>query len=170
MSELAVTPSGEARAAIYASYYVSLVRLAVQFVDDLETAEDVVQDVFAAWPTSSEPPEPLRYLRSAVVNRARSVLRRRRTARLASVRLFDRDRQDSTDDKIIVNETHRELLAHIARLPQRQREAVILRYYEGLSTAETAAVLGIRATAVTTSLSKALAALAAHMERHGHDD
>src|SRR5437773_12136807 len=67
--------------ALYERHYLSLVRLALHLVDELEAAEDVVQDVFAALSGKELPRDPVRYLQRAVVNRARSVLRRRRVAR-----------------------------------------------------------------------------------------
>ena len=62
-----------------------MVRLASLLVDDLATAEDVVQEAFAGlhrhWGELRDEAAALGYLRTAVVNGSRSVLRRRRTAR-----------------------------------------------------------------------------------------
>jgi DNA-directed RNA polymerase specialized sigma24 family protein len=69
---------------LYAAHRLRLVRLAVMLVDDQETAEDVVQDVFAklhrGW-RLRDPDRALAYLQRAVVNASRSVLRRRRYVR-----------------------------------------------------------------------------------------
>lgn len=157
------------RAMLYARHYVALVRLAVQLVDDLETAEDVVQDVFAAWPANSSPAEPQRYLRSAVVNRSRSALRRRKTVRAFGRQLTAVPSAEPADTKLLRSERSRIVLALIDRLPRRQREVVILRYYEDLAISDIAAVLGIRASAVSTSLSRALATLAALLGEGHHD-
>jgi DNA-directed RNA polymerase specialized sigma24 family protein len=71
--------------ALYAAHRLRLVRLAVLLVDDLQTAEDVVQDAFAAFLARrswlDDPQKTLAYLRTSVVNGARDKLRRRRTAR-----------------------------------------------------------------------------------------
>jgi hypothetical protein len=71
---------------IYHAHRLAMVRLAILLVDDLATAEDVVQDAFAAlhqrWERLNDVNAALGYLRVSVVNAARSVLRRRRTARL----------------------------------------------------------------------------------------
>ena len=48
----------------------------------------------------------------------------------------------------------------VAKLPRRQREVIVLRFYEQLEVAEIAAVLDISANAVSSSLTRALAALA----------
>jgi RNA polymerase sigma factor (sigma-70 family) len=157
------------RAVLYARHYLALVRLAVQLVDDLETAEDVVQDVFAAWPANSSPEDPLRYLRSAVVNRSRSALRRRRTARAFGRQPTVLRPGEPADMDLLRNERQRALLAHIDRLPRRQREVVILRYYEDLAISDIAAVLDIRASAVSTSLSRALTTLADLLGEDHHD-
>src|SRR5262245_52604881 len=72
-------------AELYAAHRLRLVRLATLLVDDQDTAEDVVQDVFSRLPRNWQPGEAgkaLPYLQRAVVNASRSVLRRRRTARL----------------------------------------------------------------------------------------
>src|SRR5690348_8519789 len=73
-------------AALFRTHRLGLVRLAVLLVDDRETAEDVVQDAFAAlhrrWGSLTSEDAALAYLRTCVVNRSRSVLRRRRTVRL----------------------------------------------------------------------------------------
>jgi len=157
------------RAALYARHYLALVRLAVQLVDDLETAEDVVQEVFAGWSVRSAPNDPLRYLRSAVVNRSRSVLRRRGTARAFTRRRVPVLPAEAADAEVLRTERSTAVLARIDALPRRQREVIILRYYEDLAAREISALLGISASAVSTSLSRALATLAASLgdDRHG---
>src|SRR5205823_8230270 len=66
---------------LYALHYRALVRLAVLLVRDVPTAEDVVQDSFVAlhdgWQRLRDAESALAYLRQAVLNRSRSVLRHR---------------------------------------------------------------------------------------------
>jgi DNA-directed RNA polymerase specialized sigma24 family protein len=66
---------------LYAMQYRSLVRLAALLVRDVQTAEEVVQDSFAAmhrgWQQLRDADAALAFLRQAVVNRSRSVLRHR---------------------------------------------------------------------------------------------
>ena len=82
-----VGPSGtdHALAAVYRSHYGALVGTARLLLDDRESAEEVVQEAFArtwaAFDRLRDPGDPLPYVRRAVVNLARSGLRRRRTAR-----------------------------------------------------------------------------------------
>jgi RNA polymerase sigma factor (sigma-70 family) len=125
--------------ALYERHYLSLVRLALHLVDDLGCAEDVVQDVFAALRGEDLPRDPVRYLQRAVVNRARSVLRRRRVARTFLARPHSLDDAESADAGTLRLERRRALVATIAELPRRQREVDILRYYEELGVAAIAA-------------------------------
>jgi DNA-directed RNA polymerase specialized sigma24 family protein len=70
---------------LFEVHYVSLVRMARLLVDDRETAEDVVRDAFTSlyrrWTAVRDPDEAYRYVRSCVLNGARSQLRRRRLRR-----------------------------------------------------------------------------------------
>ena len=146
---------------LYAAHRLALVRLAVLLVDDLGSAEDVVQDAFAALTRRrnglSDPSKALAYLRVSVVNGSRSALRRRRTAR-GYVPPHDVG-PPSPEDRSVLAEEHREVVAALDLLPPRQREVVVLRYWSGLSESEIAATLGISAGTVKSTASRALASL-----------
>jgi RNA polymerase sigma-70 factor (sigma-E family) len=143
---------------LYVAHRLSLVRLAVLLVDDAGLAEDVVQDAFAGLTAKvgrlREPDAALAYLRTAVVNRSRSVLRRRRTARGYVPPRGIEDAQP--DERAVLAEEHREVLAALDRLAPRQREVLVLRYWSGLSEAEIAETLGISRGAVKSTASRAL--------------
>lgn len=151
---------------LFHAHRVSLVRLAVLLVDDDATAEDVVQDAFAGLHARrrhlQQPERAMAYLRVAVVNGARSALRRRRTARgyvppyVAPV--------DSPETAALLAEEHRETLAALHRLPARQREVLVLRYWSELSVAEVAGALNISTGTVKSTTSRALAALSLLLE------
>jgi RNA polymerase sigma-70 factor (sigma-E family) len=151
---------------LYAAHRLRLVRLAVLLVDDLQTAEDVVQDVFAAFLVRrkglDDQDKALAYLRTSVVNGARSKLRRRRTAR-AYVPPHEVPR-DGTSEGVLLAEEHREVLAAMQQLGSRQREVLVLRYWSGLNEAEIAEALGISRGAVKSTASRALDALERIME------
>ena len=66
---------------------------------------------------------------------------------------------DSAEATVLLSEEHREVLAAVRKLADRQREALTLRYYLGLSTDETARVMGISAGTVKSAISRAIAAL-----------
>jgi RNA polymerase sigma-70 factor (sigma-E family) len=150
---------------LYAAHRLGLVRLAVLLVDDLQSAEDVVQDAFAGFLRRSgrlsEPDKALAYLRTAVVNNARSALRRRRTAR-AYVAPHD-VAPDDPSARAVLAEEHREVIAALHRLPQRQREVLVLRYWSDLSEGQIAEAMGITRGTVKSTASRALAALERHM-------
>jgi len=158
-----VPSADEGVGALYRSHRLAMVRLAVLLVDDLETAEDVVQDAFAGlhrrWATLASPDAAVGYLRTSVVNGSRSVLRKRRTVRDAVVPTVVEP--GAPDSSLLLAEEHREVLAAIGLLPDRQREVIVLRYWSGLTEAEIAAALGISVGAVKSSTSRGRAAVAA---------
>jgi RNA polymerase sigma-70 factor (sigma-E family) len=159
-----VEPPGFAE--LYQAHRLGMVRLAVLLVDDQGTAEDVVQDAFMAlhrrWDGLQDVNAALGYLRTCVVNTARSVLRRRRTAR-RYVPPWD-PHHPSAEGAVLLAEEHAEVLAALRRLPRRQREVLVLRYWSDLSEAQIADTLGISVGTVKSSASRGLAALAASVE------
>lgn len=152
---------------LYLHRRLELVRLALLLVDELPTAEDVVQDAFVALLrrhgrhlTGVEDPEA--YLRTSVVNTARSVLRRRRTARAY---IPERQRHSPpADDPVLLDEHHREVLDALKQLGRRQREVLVLRYWANLSEAQIAETLGLTRGTVKSTASRALDRLAKHLE------
>lgn len=159
-------------AALFRDHHAELVRLALFMVGDLPTAEDVVQDVYMSLHRGSRAQgraqtveAPLPYVRAAVLNGCRSVLRRRAIARRVGLAhrasLTDETTvRASAESEVILSEDRRQVLGALARLPRRRREVLVLRYYLGLSEAEIAAILGISAGTVKSTAARALAALA----------
>ncbi|MGW1617488.1 RNA polymerase sigma factor [Streptomyces sp. NPDC002285] len=161
----ALTPS-DILARLYLAHRLPLVRLAVLLVGDQATAEDVVQDAFAAvcrrWHTLDDHARSVPYLRRAVVNRARSVLRRRRVTDA-----FRPDMQyhvHSAEDAVLLTIEHRNLLAALHRLAPRQRELLVLRYWAGLTEAKIAETMGISRGAVKSMAHRSLVALRKRLE------
>lgn len=174
MSNSHVAPPGGAAdlaagtiAALFRDHHGELVRLALLMVGDLPTAEDVVQDVYASlhrrWSRTAACDELLPYVRAAVLNGCRSVLRRRGMARRLGA-VHRASVQDgllaSAESEVILSEDRRQVLAALARLSRRRREVLVLRYYLGLPEAKIAAVLGISPGTVKSTAARALAALA----------
>ena len=153
-------------AGLFRERHAELVRLAMLVVGDRPTAEDVVQDVFARLCAKDLLPGregSLAYVRAAVLNGCRSVLRRRAIARrFGGARdALGRDTlQDSAESEAILAEDRRQVLAALAALPVRRREVLVLRYWLGLSEAEIASVLGISPGTVKSNAARGLAALA----------
>ena len=152
---------------LYAHRRLDLVRLALLLVDDLPTAEDVVQDVFAALYrrhgerlTGLDNPDA--YLRTSVINTSRSVLRRRRTVR---AHVPEREgHAPSAEEPVLLREEHGEVIAALHRLTRRQREVLVLRYWSHLSEAQIADTLNLSRGAVKSTASRALAALRRQLE------
>ena len=151
----------DAISALYAEHALGLTRLALIMVGDRETAEDVVQEAFerthAGLPRLRDPDKALAYVRSAVLNGCRSVLRRR------AFSLRRRPPYEppiwSAESAVLIGEERREVLAALRRLPRRQREALVLRYYLELSDLEIADVMGIGASTVRSTIARGIAAL-----------
>ena len=151
---------------LFRLHYLGLVRLAMRLVDDQDSAEDVVQDVFAALarrPGSID--DPLAYLRGAVVNRSRSALRRRRVTRLVLAGRRPDEPAEPADASSIRTAERERMLQAIGALPRRQREVIVLRYYEDLAVAEIARALQVSPGAVSSALDRALKTLATEVER-----
>jgi RNA polymerase sigma-70 factor (sigma-E family) len=139
-----------------------MVRLAVLLVDDVTSAEDVVQDAFFALHKHAgslrDPNAAVGYLRTSVVNLSRSVIRRRQVAR-RHLKVAEPEATPGADEYAMVNEEHRLTLEAVRALPRRQREVLILRYWSGLSERDIAAALGISPGSVKSSASRGIAAL-----------
>ena len=165
IADTAVAPSVSAAPAIdelYRERRLPLVRLAVLMVDDLPTAEDIVQDVFTRLyrrhgTDLDAVADPDAYLVSAVMNAARSVLRRRRIARGY---LPPRpDPAPAAEDEALLGAGDREVIRALGRLTTRQRQVVVLRYWSELSEQEIADVLHVSRGTVKSTASRALTIL-----------
>jgi RNA polymerase sigma-70 factor (sigma-E family) len=151
---------------LYSMHYKALVRLAAMLVRDTPTAEEVVQDAFIAmhdgWERLRDTEKALAYMRQAVVNRSRSVLRHRM--------VVEKNQQKPPPDMPSAEHGAMTLLersavvAALRDLPERQREAIVLRYYADLSEAEIAAAMKISCGAVKSHTSRGMAALRAALE------
>lgn len=156
---------------LYRSDYRHLVRLATLLVDDVGTAEELVQDAFVAvarQPPGAGPRDPATapaYLRSAVLNRARSALRRREVRRRHLRSVAPPPTAPGADHDVLADEETRRVLAALDRLSDRQREVLVLRFYGELTEAEIADTLGISTGSVKTHAHRGLAALEDHLER-----
>jgi RNA polymerase sigma-70 factor (sigma-E family) len=151
---------------LYAAHWRSLVRLSVLLVRDQGTAEEVVQDAFVAvyrrWDRLRDHGMALAYLRQAVVNGSRDVLRRRGTAQ----RWLEREagavpRAQTASDPTDANARRAVVLDAMAGLPERQLEVLALRYYLDLSEAEIADALDIFRGTVKSHASRGAEALRA---------
>jgi RNA polymerase sigma-70 factor (sigma-E family) len=139
----------------------SLVRLVRLFVDDRNAAEDIVQEAFIRLARAAhrikDAEKAAPYLRSIALNLARDHNRRG----LVSLRHhlpFDSARA-STEDEIVLRDDQAEVIEALRDLPHRQRDCLVLRYYEELGIDAIADLLGISRNSVKTHLSRGLGAL-----------
>lgn len=155
----------QAFAALFRSERAAALRLAALLVGDHDVAADVVADAFARmyphW-KRGQVDDATAYLRRAVVNGVRGRWRRgARTPTMVPVRDDDgvpvADLSTPAIDRIAVQ---RVLLS----LPPRTRAAIVLRYLDDLSEADTAAALGISVGTVKSSVSRGLARLRAALD------
>jgi RNA polymerase sigma-70 factor (sigma-E family) len=146
--------------ALYQAHAVGLIRLAIVMLGDRGAAEDVVQDAFLGlyrhWSRLTDPGNALGYARSAVLNGCRNVLRRRGRPRRQDTAVVA---SESAEAAVLVGEEHRQVLAAIRALPDRQREALVLRFYLDMSEEEIARAMGISRGTVKSATSRAIAAL-----------
>ena len=150
-------------AQLYGAHYRSLVRLAMLLVHDVESAEEIVQDSFvalhAAWRGLADRDRALPYLRAAVVNRCRSVLRHRVVADNLTP-----GPQASARGQITALERSA-VISALRTLPARQREVLVLRLYGDLSEAQIASALGISKSAVKSHAARAISSLHAELAK-----
>ena len=145
-------------AALYREHSRLLVRLAVLLVDDVGIAEEIVQDAFVlVHRRLGHVERPVAYLRTTVVNLSRSRLRRRLVAR-RHPGLVERD-APAADERVGLRDDQRAVITALQRLPRRQREVLVLRYWSELSEDEIAATLGISNGSVKTHAHRGMAAL-----------
>jgi RNA polymerase sigma-70 factor (sigma-E family) len=146
--------------ALYRAQAVGLIRLAYLMLGDRAAAEDVVQDAFFGlyrnWARLADPSGALAYVRSSVLNGCRTALRRRVLGR----RLTEyQPPSGSAEAAVLSREERQEVLRAVRRLPDRQREALVLRFYLDLPDPEIARIMGIRPGTVRSATHRALKAL-----------
>jgi RNA polymerase sigma-70 factor (sigma-E family) len=145
----------------------SLLRTAYLLTGEAAAAEDLVQENFARlisrWPQVQAAQAPLAYARQAMVNLYMNQTRRLWRGEVAVERVPERvvetDASGSADDRD-------ELGRLLSGLPQRQRAALVLRYYHDQTDGEIAATLNCRPGTVRSLLSRGLATLREEVKRN----
>ena len=153
---------------LFRRHYPGLVRLAFVMVGDREAAEDAVQDAFVAmhrnWRKLRDPHAAEAYLRSAVLNRCRSWVRRQVSRRAPRPLMLVRELHESPEDTTVSRDEAGSLVMAMRRLARRQREVLACRYVLELSVAETAALLEISEGSVKAHAHRGLHKLQQQME------
>lgn len=139
-----------------------LVQARVLLTGDAGHAEDLAQTVlvrvFASWARVKGAENMDAYTMRILLNQNKNRFRKRRVVEDLTAVLPERGGGDVTarvDQRAV-------LLAALASLPKRQRQVVVLRYWEDYSEAETARVLGCSVGTVKSQAAKALAKLRTH--------
>jgi len=146
--------------ALYQANALTLIGLAYVMLGDRPSAEDVVQEAFCGlyrrWDRLADADRALYYVRASVLNGCRSVLRRRAARHRAEAY----DLPAASAETVVLSGQEREEVIHaLARLPRRQREALVLRFYLDLSDEQIARVMGIRQSTVRSTAHRGLEAV-----------
>jgi RNA polymerase sigma-70 factor (sigma-E family) len=146
--------------ALYQATALNLIGLAYVLLGDRPTAEDVVQEAFCGlyrrWDRLADADNALYYVRASVLNGCRSVLRRR------AVRRRDQECDlpaASAEAVVLAGQERAEVIRALGRLPRRQREALVLRFYLDLSDEQIARVMGIQPGTVRSMTCRGIEAL-----------
>ena len=160
--------SSQAVDALFRRHYLTMLRLGVVMVGSREAAEDAVQEAFAAlyrnWRSLRDAEDAERYLRSAVLNRCRSWVRRQATQKATRPLMLVREQHESPEDTIVSRDEVGALVAAMRTLARRQREVLACRFVLEMSVAETAQLLGISEGSVKTHAHRGLQTLQDRIE------
>lgn len=154
---------------LFRRHYEELLRLAYCLLGDRSQAEDAVQDafvsVFAHWGGLHDVAAAPGYLRASVINRCRSSVRARVRARRRGDGAMGPVGVSvaSSEEAALAMDERTRVIRALHRLPSRQREAVVCRYYLEFSVAQTAEVLQITQGSVKRHTHRGLKALSAHL-------
>jgi len=147
------------------THATDLLRSATLLAAGRERGEELLQDtlthLYPQWERVAQSQAPFSYVRRAMVNRMISVSRMPRSREIALEHLPERPGADPADG--VVN--RQALWAMLAELPDRQRAAVVLRYFNDLPDDQIAEAIGCREVTVRSLVSRALAELRRREER-----
>jgi RNA polymerase sigma factor (sigma-70 family) len=151
-------------ARLFDIYYAPLLRLAALLgADDPENiVAEAFYELYRKWRKLRATDSAEAYLRSVVRNLTRMRIRHLQVARRHVDEPVESD--TSAESKALLNDDQRVLISQLGRLPVRQREALVLRYWLGLREKEIADEMGISVGSVKTHTSRGLAALTSAME------
>jgi RNA polymerase sigma factor (sigma-70 family) len=146
-------------AVLFDQHYTSMLRLATLLgADDPENiVAEAYYQLYRKWRKLRSPEAAKAYLQSVVCNLTRMHIRRLQTARKHTEP--HADSVVSAESTALLHDDQRAVVAALRNLPQRQREALVLRHWLGLKEGEIAETMGISAGSVKTHTSRGLAAL-----------
>ena len=149
--------------ALFDQYHDLVYRLALSYTRSVPDAEDVVQTVFLKALEGKNPPRPGKerpWLSRVTVNCCRDLLRSWR---------YRRHDPLEAAEQLFAQPEDRELFSAVMELPERERAAVYLHYYEGYTFQEIGEILHISPSAVSMRLHRARKQLQASLKEENHE-
>jgi RNA polymerase sigma factor (sigma-70 family) len=166
--EVAASAGADLVDVLFRRHYTALLRLGVVMLGSREAAEDAVQDAFVALHRRQsllrDPEAAAAYLRSTVLNRCRSWVRRQVTQRAPRPLVLVPEHQESAEETIVGRDEVGSLVALMRTLARRQREVLACRFVLELSVVETAQLLEISEGSVKAHTHRGLHALQRRIE------
>ena len=145
--------------ALYEAHALSLARMALLILGDSAAAQDVVQDAFLGlfrrWDKLDDIGAAPGYLRTSVLNGCRTLLRQRSRVPLAEPEAL----LESAETALLQSEEQRAVIAAVRRLPARQREVLVLRYFLDMTEEQAARAMGVSRGTVKSTSFRAVAAM-----------
>jgi RNA polymerase sigma-70 factor (ECF subfamily) len=176
LAEVRAVASGDrdAFARLIARESPRLLRFALGMLGSLEEAEDTVQDTFVSlWENAARWRPEARlgtWLHAVCYNRAIDRLRRRRDAVDDSALEDVAGEDESAEAGLVRTETVLSVREAMARLPERQRSAILLFHFQELSQKDAAGILGVSETAFESLLARARRQMRAWLSATGGND
>jgi RNA polymerase sigma-70 factor (ECF subfamily) len=157
---------------IYDSYYYSVARVGMKYLQDIKLTEDLVQEIFSAiWAHRTQFTEVEQfqfYLYAMVKNRALKYLKS--IARESAARVeFNRSKPDGDNniDRYLNDKEYAALIEHaVENLPEQRKKIFRLARYEGLSHYDIAQRLQLSPQTVSNQMATALKTIRAAVQEH----
>ncbi|MEU0532175.1 RNA polymerase sigma factor [Amycolatopsis tolypomycina] len=152
-------------ARLFDLHYPAMLRLAALLgADDPENVvAEAYYQIYRKWRKVRDAGAAEAYLRSIICNLTRMRIRHLQVVRRNTPALRV-EPVASPEDSVLLRDDQRALVGVLRELPARQREALVLRYWQGLKETEIAAAMGISPGSVKTHAARGMAALTQRME------
>ena len=154
--------------AIFKQYYKPLCQFSYSFIRDQNTAENLVQEVFAKlWEKRGNIihiDNLLSYLMGMVRNQSIDFLRKEKNSSKIYNNLRPEKSENTTEDQISKNEFEEKLLKSITNLPERCRTAIEMSRFDGFSNKEIAQKMDISVKGVEALIGRSLKLLRSELQ------
>ncbi len=159
---------------LYARHIDKAYNLAYRLTGNAETAQDICQEAFVRVYQNLArfrfEAKFTTWLYAIILNLARSHHRKKKWTPIDEIPQDVADPVDGNHvDRVALNETRRAVKRQLKSLPDREREALVLRHYEGLSCNEAAEVMGCAPETVRSLSFFAIRKLRDALRREGYE-